>query len=274
MNREPAILKLLSVVNGICCVLFAAHHLNNTLYVPAPAGWWYLCAAALGLVYAFDMFMDSRKLQQPADRVAAFMLASSALFCLWRALPYLEYAGVYSIMRMCLFPVLLTLLYLAGIVWKRWYWLNPFREVIAAAIFGIALVYVQASHEPTAAAYALLFACSCLGNLLLGSWYDFEKDQQHGMAGLLHTTWFPARSADHMRSLYALLLLLPPALMKGIPYLWPAMEAPLNLPVYVFWIYVAQIGGYWVMRETEGSFRRYSLFRFAADWCLLFWLLL
>jgi hypothetical protein len=52
------------------------------------------------------------------------------------------------------------------------------------------------------------------------------------------------------------------------------MEAPLNLPVYVFWIYVAQIGGYWVMRETEGSFRRYSLFRFAADWCLLFWLLL
>jgi len=77
-----------------------------------------------------------------------------------------------------------------------------------------------------------------------------------------------------MRSLYALLLLLPPALMKGISYLWPAMEAPLNLPVYVFWIYVAQIGGYWVMRETEGSFRRYSLFRFAADWCLLFWLLL
>lgn len=274
MNQEPSFLKLLSASNGILCVLLAARHLNEHLFLPAPQGWWLLCAAALTLVYGLDMLLDGRKLQQRHDTYAALILLLSSCFFLWKAFPFLNRYGVIPLLFQCLLPLLLTLIYLTGTVWLRLKWLRPFREILAAAIFGITLVYVQAADEPGIVACTMLFMGSCLANLLTASWYDYQKDAQHEMQGLLHTSLFPAHSVDHVRAIYAVLLLLPPASLKAASYLWPESWATSNLPPSMLWVYVAQIGVYWIIRETEGTFRPNSLFRFASDWSLLLWLLI
>ncbi|MBU6324765.1 MAG: hypothetical protein KJS92_04690 [Bacteroidetes bacterium] len=273
MNREPTLLKLLSATNGIFCVLMAARHLNLQSFSPASNGWWMLCAAALTFVYGLDLLLDSRKLKQRTDPYAALFLLGASLFFIWKAIPYLNRYGILPLVLQCKIPLLLTGIYLTGTVWLRLKWLRPFREILAAAIFGITLVYVQASDEPGAMACTVLFAGSCLANLLTASWYDYQKDAQYDMQGLLHTSLFPGHSLDHMRAIYALLLLLPPALLKAVAFLWPANYAAWNLSSSMLWSYVAQIGLYWIIKETEGTFRRYSLFRFASDWSLLLWLL-
>ena len=232
-----------------------------------------LCAAALALVYGLDMLLDSRKLQQHRDTYAALLLLASSCFFFWKAFPYVHRFSIMSLLIQCSIPLILTGIYLMGTVWLRLKWLRPFREILAAGIFGITLVQVPSGAEPGALIVSVLFACSCLANLLTASWYDYQKDATYNMQGLLHTSLFPANSTDHMRAIYALLLLMPPALLKAVGYLWPASNAAWELPASMLWAYVAQIGAYWIIRETESSFRRYGLFRFASDWSLLLWLL-
>jgi len=272
LNRETPLQKFFSASIGIVCVLLAARHLNLQFFSPAPQQWWYLCACAMGMVYAFDLAADSKKLNSQHDRSAALLLALLSLALLWPARFLLQKQGFTGLIKEVWLPLMLTFVYLTGIVRLRLRILYPFREILAAAIFGFTLVLVPGADEPGVWACTLLFSGSCLANLLVASRYDFDKDQQYGMPGLLHTQWFPGRSNDHLRALFSLLLLLPPLLVKGMEFLWPTASISISLPPAVLWIYIAQIACLWVILETEGTFRPFALFRFASDCCLLLWL--
>lgn len=273
MNRETPLQKFFSASIGIVCVLLAARHLNLQFFSPAPQEWWYLCACAMGLVYSFDLAADSKKLNSKHDRSAALLLALLSLTLLWPARFLLLKQGLTGLMKEVWLPLLLTFVYLTGIVRLRLRILYPFREILAAYIFGCTLILVPGADEPGAAACTLLFSGSCLANLLVASRYDFDKDQQYGMPGLLHTHWFPGRSTDHLRAIFSVLLLLPPLFLKSAAFVWPAASGSISLPPTLLWIYIAQIACLWVILETEGTFRPFAMFRFASDCCLLLWLL-
>ncbi len=227
----------------------------------------------MGLVYSFDLAADSKKLNSKHDRSAALLLALLSLTLLWPARFLLLKQGLTGLMKEVWLPLLLTFVYLTGIVRLRLRILYPFREILAAYIFGCTLILVPGADEPGAAACTLLFSGSCLANLLVASRYDFDKDQQYGMPGLLHTHWFPGRSTDHLRAIFSVLLLLPPLFLKSAAFVWPAASGSISLPPTLLWIYIAQIACLWVILETEGTFRPFAMFRFASDCCLLLWLL-
>lgn len=250
-------------------MLLGARHLNQTWLYPAPDSWWLLCAAALGFVYAFDLAMDLRRMRHANSLVYGAAILVPALVAAYLALPFfsLRHPGEY--LSKLLLPAILTASYLTGIVWKRYLFLNPFREVLAAVVFAATLVVAASGDAAQTYAVAFLFGFGCLANLLLGSWYDYERDQQYGMTGLLHSSWFPGSSTDHMRSLFVVLLLVPPACVKVASHYWDSWA----LPESALWIYVVMVAGFWIVRETPLTFRRFGIHRFVADWLLLLWLL-
>ncbi|MEN9511910.1 MAG: hypothetical protein RLZZ370_1729 [Bacteroidota bacterium] len=269
MNREPVFLKICSALNGIVCVLLAARHLNRTWLFPAPESWWFLCAAALGFVYAFDLVMDLRRMKNPRSLLSGAAILLPALLAVGFALPFFSLRNPGEYLNKLLLPIALTSIYLTGIVWKRWRLLNPFREVLAALVFASTLIVAASGDAVQTCALAFLFGFGCLANLLLGSWYDFEQDQHYGMTGLLHSSWFPGSSTDHMRSLFVIMLLVPPACIKLASGYWTSWA----LPESALWVYVAMVAGLWMIRETPLTFRRFGIHRFVADWLLLLWLL-
>jgi hypothetical protein len=269
LNREPVLLKSISAINGIVCVLLAARHLNRVMLFPAPESWWFLCAAALGLVYAFDLLMDLRRTRHDHSIMAGLGILIPALVAAYFALPFFSSRNPGEYLIKLALPVALTAVYLIGIVWKRLALLNPFREVLAALVFASTLVVAASGSGEQTYAVAFLFGSCCLANLLLGSWYDYEQDQRFGMTGLLHSSWFPGSSTDHMRSLFVILLLVPPAGVTVAAHYWDSWA----LPESALWVYTSMVAGLWMVRETPLTFRRHGIHRFVADWLLLLWLL-
>jgi 4-hydroxybenzoate polyprenyltransferase len=230
-----------------------------------------MCAGALGLIYGFDLWSDSRRLQWPkSGKAGIWMLSVSLVVAIqawWELREYLDvswYAWHGAI-------VLLVAGYFALIVIPEKSKWKSLRELMAALVFSLVLIAGPAALRGNLnLTHTLLFFGTVFANLLAFSWLDLDKDNQYGMEGIFSSRMMSVEPTTRKRALFVWVLLLPPALVWYVFYAADERnkELILLLGVYLLIVFVC-----WLITEVHRGERFRFLVRLLADASLLLWLL-
>jgi hypothetical protein len=261
------IIGLLQGVFGIFSVLVAANALHSfTAIGENVKGFWILAAAALLLVYGVDRASDDRKEGKPLKEGWLLLLPGliMAPYGWWQARHILDDLAY----RMAAAAFLVVLLYFLFIVKPQQGKFKFLRELTATAVFAWVLVAIPNRDAAEMPMLCVLFAGTCLSNLLVFSRLDYEKDSSLGMQGLLHAPWFHSDMRAMLRAAYVWILFLPLLLAFYV-------LAPVGLTQAGIFrmgaLYLGIVMFHWILAEVHVGARGAVLFRFLADATLLCW---
>lgn len=261
---------LLQGLFGIFAVLIAARAIQqHTGYGESNSGYWLLATAALLLVYGADRATDNRKAGKPIGEAWILLLPGMLMapYGWWLArhgFDGLAYA-------MAAIALSLVSVYFFFIVRPAHGRLKFLREITAALVFAWVLISIPNRDAAAMPTLSVLFAGTCLSNLLVFSRLDYEKDARMGMQGLLHAPWFHSDMRALLRAAYVWVLFLPPLLAF---YLLAPPDMTQAWMYRTGSIYLGMVMVHWVLAEVHTGQRGASLFRLLADAALLCWLAL
>lgn len=272
MNTNPVyrILGLTQGLFGIFAVLFAACSIHTYTGTGGDfPSYLNLAAAALLLVYGTDRAADNRKAGRSISEAWVLLVPGLILapFAWWQARHTFEAQAYW----MAAAAVVLVFIYFFLIVKPERSKLKFLRETAAALVFAWVLVAIPNRDAEAMPMLAILFAGSCLSNLLVFSKLDYEKDARLGMQGLLHAPWFHADMRALLRAAYVWILFLPPLLAF---YVLAPDDLTRNGMYLTGSIYLGMVMVHWILAEVQPDPKRSWLFRFFADAALLGWLAL
>ncbi len=264
------IVGLLQGVFGIFSSLAAAKGLHIlTATGENIDGYLIMAAGALLLVYGADRATDNRKAERPASEAWVLLLPGLILapYGWWQARHTLD-DHAYLMAAAALLVVLLYFLFIVKPQQTRFKFL---RELTAALVFAWVLVAIPNRYAAEMPMLAMLFAGTCLSNLLVFSRLDYEKDSRLGMQGLLHAPWFQSDMRAMLRAAYVWILFLP--LLLAIYVLVP--DGLTQAGIYrTGGLYLSIVMLHWILAEVHAGKRGAMLFRLLADAALLGWLAL
>lgn len=261
---------LLQGVFGIFSVLAAARALHIfTATGENIDGYLIMAAGALLLVYGADRFADNQKAGRPASEAWVLLLPGLTLapYGWWETRHTLDGLAY----QMAAAALLIVLLYFLFIVKPQQSRFKFLRELAAAIVFALVLIAIPNRDTADMPMLAVLFAGTCMSNLLVFSRLDYEKDSRLGMQGLLHAPWFRSDMRAMLRAAYVWILFLP--LLLSIYVLAP-VELTQNGIYRMGGLYLCVVMLHWVLAEVHAGTRGAMLFRLLADAALLCWLAL
>lgn len=261
------IIGLLQGVFGIFSVLaasralhiFTATGVNIDTYLNMAAG-------ALLLVYGADRATDNRKAGRPVAEAWILLLPGLILapYGWWKSRHTLDEQSY----LMAAAALLVVLFYFFFIVKPKQSRFKFLRELTAALVFASVLVVIPNRDAAEMPMLAILFAGTCMSNLLVFSRLDYDKDAQLGMQGILHAYWFRSDMRAMLRAAYVWILFLP--LLLAIYVLAP--DGMTQAGTYrMGGLYLGIVMLHWVLAEVHADTRSAMLFRLLADAALLCW---
>lgn len=226
-----------------------------------------MAAGALLLVYGADRATDNRKAGKPLAESWLLIIPGLTLAPLgwWQARAALDDRAYY----MATAAFLLVLFYFFLIVRPAKSRYKFLREILAASVFAWVLIAIPNRDASDMPMLSLLFAGTCLSNLLVFSRLDYDKDRRLGMQGLLHAPWFRGDMRALLRAAFVWTLFLPPLLAF---YLLAPDGMTQNAIYRIGGLYLVVVMAHWILAEVREGAKGAVLFRFLADALLLCWL--
>ncbi|MFN7301277.1 MAG: hypothetical protein ACK5U7_07400 [Bacteroidota bacterium] len=228
-----------------------------------------MAAGALLMVYGVDRAADNRKSGRAVSEAWALLVPGLAIapYGFWKSRHSLDDLAY----QMAAAALLVVILYFVFIVRPQRSRFKFLRELTAAAVFAWVLVAIPNRDAAEMPMLAVLFAGTCMSNLLVFSRLDYEKDAQLGMQGLLHASWFRSDMRAMLRAAYVWTLFLPVLLA----FYLLAPEGFTQAGTYrMGGLYLGIVMLHWILAEVHADTRGAMLFRLLADAVLLCWLAL